>query len=68
VRETPGEFSHKTNPIDIVRQGAKIGEMTGGELIFNPEQAGKMERMAAEGDTELHRYMRGLFKKFNSKK
>jgi len=68
VRETPGEFSHDTNPIDIVREGAKIGEMTGGELIFNPEQSGKMERMAAEGDTELHKYMRSLFKKFNSKK
>ena len=68
VRETPGEFSHDTNPIDIVRDGAKIGEMTGGELIFNPEQSGKMERMAAEGDTELHKYMRSLFKKFNGKK
>lgn len=68
IKETPGEFSHDTNPIDIVREGAKIGEMTGGELIFNPEQSGKMERMAAEGDTELHKYMRSLFKKFNSKK
>jgi hypothetical protein len=68
IKETPGEFSHETNPIDIMRNGSKIGEMTGGELIFNPEQSGKMERMAAEGDTELHKYMRGLFKKFNSKK
>lgn len=67
VRETPGEFSHKTNPIDLVRNGVKIGEATGGELIFNPEQSGKLETMAEEGDTELHRYLRGLFKKFNKK-
>ena len=39
MKVTPGEFSHKNNPIDIVREGAKIGEMTGGEYILNPEQA-----------------------------
>ena len=67
LRETPGEFSHKTNPIDLIRNGKKIGEATGGELIFNPEQSGKLETMAEEGDTELHKYLRGLFKKFNKK-
>ena len=67
VKETPGEFSHKSNPIDLVRNGAKIGEATGGELIFNPEQSGKLETLAAEGGTELHKYLRGLFKKFNKK-
>jgi len=67
VKQTPGEFSHKTNPIHLVRNGAKVGEVTGGELIFNPEQAGKIETMASEGDTPLHQYLRGLFKKFNSK-
>ena len=36
VQKTPGEFSHDDNPIDIVQEGAKIGEMTGGEYIFNP--------------------------------
>ena len=35
--------SHKSNPIDIVRQGAKIGEMTGGEYIINPAQAKKID-------------------------
>lgn len=68
IRETPGEFSHKTNPIDLVRNGKKIGEATGGELIFNPEQSGKLEQLASDGDTDLHRYLRGLFKKFNTKK
>ena len=67
VKETPGEFSHKTNPIDLVRNGTKIGEATGGELIFNPEQSGKLETLATEGSTELHKYLRGLFKKFNKK-
>jgi len=68
IMETPGEFSHKTNPIDLVRNGKKIGEATGGELIFNPEQSGKLEQLASDGETDLHRYLRGLFKKFNTKK
>ena len=38
---TPGEFSHKSNPIDIMQEGAKIGEMTGGEAVLNPEQQKK---------------------------
>tara|TARA_R110000751_G_scaffold115_2_gene460 strand:+ start:3542 stop:4405 length:864 start_codon:yes stop_codon:yes gene_type:complete len=67
IKETPGEFSHGTNPIDLVRNGTKIGEATGGELIFNPEQSGKLETLATEGGTELHKYLRGLFKKFNKK-
>jgi hypothetical protein len=68
VNKTPGEFSHRTNPIDLMRNGAKVGEVTGGELIFNPEQSGKIERLASEGDTPLHAYLRDLFRKFNSKK
>tara|TARA_R100000030_G_scaffold59648_4_gene44940 strand:- start:1570 stop:2424 length:855 start_codon:yes stop_codon:yes gene_type:complete len=68
IKETPGEFSHKTNPIDLIRNGKKIGEATGGELIFNPEQSGKLEQLASEGSTDLHRYLKGLFKKFNTKK
>lgn len=68
VRKTPGEFSHKSNPIDLMRNGAKVGEVTGGELIFNPEQSGKIERMASEGDSPLHAYLRDLFRKFNSRK
>ena len=67
IKETPGEFSHATNPIHLVRNGVKVGEATGGELIFNPEQSGKLETLATEGDTELHKYLRGLFKKFNKK-
>jgi hypothetical protein len=43
VQKTPGEFSHKTNPIDIMKDGMKVGEMTGGEYIINPEQADTIE-------------------------
>lgn len=57
---TDGKFSHKTNPIDIVRQGKKIGEMTGGEVILNPEQQKKLSKES--------KYFRGLLKKFNKQK
>jgi hypothetical protein len=43
VQRTPGPFSHNTNPIDIMKDGAKIGEMTGGEYIINPDQADAIE-------------------------
>lgn len=57
---TDGKFSHKTNPIDIVRGGRKIGEMTGGEVILNPEQQKKLSKES--------KYFRGLLKKFNKQK
>lgn len=63
VQKTPGEFSHDTNPIDIVQEGAKIGEMTGGEYIFNPDQAEKLLELSKEGDTELHKFLRNLLSK-----
>jgi hypothetical protein len=60
VMETPGEFNHNTNPIDLVQDGEKIGEATGGEYIFNPEQSEMLKQLAAQGDSELHRYLREL--------
>lgn len=63
VEKTPGEFDHDTNPIDIVQEGAKIGEMTGGEYIFNPEQAEELRDLAEDGDSELHRFIRNLLSK-----
>jgi hypothetical protein len=63
VDKTPGEFSHDDNPIDIVQEGAKIGEMTGGEYIFNPEQAEEMRKLSEAGDTELHEFVRNLLNK-----
>ena len=67
--ELPGEFSHKSNPIAIARQGDRVAEYeaTGGETILNPEQSGKIEVLASKGDSPLHQYVRDLFRKFNSK-
>lgn len=57
---TGGKFDHKTNPIDIVQQGRKVGEMTGGEVILNPAQQRKLSKESA--------YFRSLLKKFNKQK
>lgn len=57
---TGGKFDHKTNPIDIIQAGRKVGEMTGGEVILNPEQQKKLSKES--------KYFRGLLKKFNKQK
>lgn len=65
VKKTPGKFSHKENPIDIMKDGAKIGEMTGGEYIFNPKQMSNIKKFTTAGDKEkLHSYVKSLIKKF----
>lgn len=63
IQKTPGEFSHKTNPIDIIKDGAKIGEMTGGEYIFNPSQAKKLKQLASSGNSKLHKFVSSLLNK-----
>jgi hypothetical protein len=55
--KTPGPFSHEINPIDLVRNGQKVGEATGNEYIVNPEQARKISKESA--------FARRLFKKFD---
>jgi len=65
VHKTPGEFSHAKNPIDIMKDGAKIGEMTGGEYIFNPRQASTLQSLASKGGSPLHKYVRNLLKEFD---
>ena len=57
---TGGKFDHSTNPIDIVKKGKKIGEMTGGEVILNPAQQKKLSKESV--------YFRQLLKKFNKQK
>lgn len=57
---TDGKFDHKTNPIDIVKGGKKVGEMTGGEVILNPAQQKRLSKESA--------YFRQLLKKFNKQK
>tara|TARA_R100000406_G_scaffold37592_2_gene24962 strand:- start:182 stop:1075 length:894 start_codon:yes stop_codon:yes gene_type:complete len=61
--KTPGEFSHDNNPIDVVRDGEKIGEMTGGEGIVSPEDLGKLEQLAGDGRSPLHKFVRDLIRK-----
>jgi len=56
---TKGSFNHGSNPIDIVQEGVKVGEATGGEYILNPEQAKKIQKEST--------YARKLFKSFEKK-
>mgnify|MGYP003119700627 FL=1 len=61
---TPGEFSHEDNPIDLVRNGKKIGEATGGEYVFNPTQSKKMKELAEQEKSPLSRYVTTLLNRF----
>ena len=68
IEKTPGEFSHKTNPIDVVQDGTKIAEMTGGEYIFNPKQMAAIKKLVSQKDSnKLHSYMKSIIKKFEKK-
>lgn len=65
VVKTPGPFSHEKNPIDIMQNGKKIAEATGGEYIFNPKQMSNIKRYVANDDkSKLHSYVKALIKKF----
>jgi hypothetical protein len=65
VKKTPGEFSHDRNPIDMVAEdGTKVGEVTGGEYIFNPSQANRMRSMLSQNDRDgLFSFLRNLLNK-----
>lgn len=65
VKKTPGEFSHRTNPIDMIAEdGTKVGEVTGGEYIFNPSQANRMRSMLSQNDRDgLFSFLRNLLNK-----
>ncbi len=49
---TPGEFDHSSNPIDMVQDGEKIGEATGGELILPPDDVEAVRSALQEGDKD----------------
>jgi len=57
---TPGKFSHEENPIDVVQDGEKIGEMTGGEAIMPPDDVAEFEQLILEKDKN------GVFNKLKS--
>lgn len=63
AKKTPGHFSHKDNPIDIMQKGSKIGEMTGGEYIFNPDQAKQLKSLSKKGNTPLHKFVNKMLNK-----
>jgi molybdopterin synthase catalytic subunit len=64
---TPDEFSHETNPIDIVQDGEKIGEMTGDEIIMPPDDRAQIEELMAKGSgEELIALLKELFSKYDS--
>jgi len=67
VVKTKGKFSHKENPIHMVQDGEKVGEMTGGEYIFNPEQMANIKALSKQDPKKLSTYIKSLIKKFNSK-
>ena len=61
--KTNGEFSHERNPKAIIDEdtGVKEGEVTGGELIFNPKQSNTMEELIEKEDAEgLLSYLKDL--------
>lgn len=61
--KTPGKFSHESNPIDVIKDGKKIAEMTGGEYIFNPKQSETMRNLSKNGNSALHKFVRDLLSK-----
>lgn len=63
---TEGEFDHDSNPIDIVQDGEKKGEMTGGELIVPPSDVDDIRKALDNGDAEQAMdLMRALVAKYD---
>ena len=64
---TPGEFDHDSNPIDMVQDGEKIGEATGGELILPPDDVEDI-RMALQNEDKDAAFdlMKDLVAKYDS--
>jgi hypothetical protein len=64
---TPDEFSHDTNPIDLVQDGEKIGEATGGELILPPDDVDDIRQALQNEDKDAaFDLMKGLVAKYDS--
>ena len=64
---TPGEFDHNNNPIDMVQDGEKIGEATGGELILPPDDVEEIRSALSDGDKNAaFELMKSLVEKYDS--
>ena len=59
---TEGEFSHEKNPIDMVNEeGDKVGEVTGGEFVFNDDQSATIKDLVESNKPkQLINFMRDL--------
>ena len=60
---TEGEFNHDTNKKAIIDEenGQKEGELTGGEMVLNPEQTDGITTLVEKGDAEaLLMFLRDL--------
>jgi len=64
---TPGEFDHDSNPIDMVQDGEKIGEATGGELILPPDDVEDIRSALKDGDKDAaFKLLEDLVEKYDS--
>ena len=64
---TPDEFNHDSNPIDLVQDGEKIGEATGGELILPPDDVEAIrEALQREDKDAAFELMKKLVEKYDS--
>lgn len=64
--KTKGEFNHDTNKKAVIDEenGEKEAELTGGELVFNPDQSEAMEELIEKGDEKgLLEFMKELLSK-----
>lgn len=64
--KTKGEFNHDTNKKAVIDEenGEKEAELTGGELVFNPDQSEAMEELIEKGDEKgLLKFMKELMSK-----
>lgn len=64
--KTKGEFNHDTNKKAVIDEenGEKEAELTGGELVFNPDQSEMMEKLIKKGDEKgLLEFMKDLMSK-----
>ena len=64
--KTKGEFDHDTNKKAVIDEenGEKEAELTGGELVFNPDQSEAMEELIEKGDEKgLLKFMKELMSK-----
>tara|TARA_R100000664_G_scaffold33545_2_gene50951 strand:- start:2329 stop:3639 length:1311 start_codon:yes stop_codon:yes gene_type:complete len=65
---SPGEENHDTNPIDLVQNGEKIGELTGGEFIVPSKDADMIAAFLEEGNTQdLFKLLMELVTKWKKK-